>query len=171
MGKRVKPAGGKTTDESSLNGNKNLAEVWDKIKIARIEFIIESWSRGFRRRVIVEMAIAKFNISQMTAYRDFHDAEQELAQLSAERRDILVGQSVALMNTVIRKAVTKKDLNSVIGATKHRDNVLGLTGKIELSGNIRHDVTETFELSEKTRAAVEDWARTAARSRTGRGKP
>lgn len=106
----------------------------DPERLARLETIIEAWTRGLRTAVIIQLQKDKWNVSEATAYRDFREAQDELAKIVHEKRDDLIGRSVGLTDGIIRASMNDKDFDIAIKALKHRDEILGLTGKVELSG-------------------------------------
>jgi hypothetical protein len=135
----------------------NPVELSDIDAIKRVEFIIECMGRFYRRAFCIHLVMKKFGIAIAQAYRDYNKALEDNAQYAKEHKDSLIGQTVNQMNGIARRAALRKEFNSAIMAVKHRDDVLGLTGKVELSGQITQNVNHALiGVSDKALAALGD---------------
>ena len=136
----------------------------------RIEFLIAGWIKGYRATLIVRECARQFNTSESTAWRDFAKAQEELGKIADEKKESLIGRSIGLMDSLISQVMSSENLSiekkadAVVKAVKHRDDVLGLTGKIELSGKVENKVTLEGITNEQLAAVGDAYARAAERS-------
>lgn len=146
-------------------------EVVDPVERERVEFVIECWARGYRNRQISRLFQAKYDMHEATAYRYMEKARAEIAEVTADSRENLIALSANRMDTVIRKCMARKDFQSVIRASQHRDNVLGLTNhelRVKNEGIVRHQ--HNVQLDPKIEKGLKDWARSFTRRAVNRGK-
>ncbi len=136
---------------------KTNLDVRDIDAFKRIEFAIECIGRFYRRAFVTDLIQKKFNVAQRTAYRDYEKAIAEMAEYAKENKDNLIGRTVTEMQGIARRAAMRKEFGVAIQAIKHRDDVLGLTGKVELSGKLEQTVTHAITgVSDKALAALGD---------------
>lgn len=105
-------------------------DFYDPTHEERVNFVIESWGKGYRTNTVVSLFKQKFKLSQAQAYRYVKQATAEIAESVQESRDKLILQSVNRMDTVFRRAMTEKNYKAAIESARHRDTVLGLVPRI-----------------------------------------
>jgi hypothetical protein len=117
--------------------------------------------------MVIDLAMKKFDISQATAYSDFNDAEDDLAKIASEKKSKLIGRADSQMNMIVRKATAAKDYRTAVFAAKHRDEVLGLTGKVIVTGEDGGAIPMTVDVNFKDEdlKAIRAIARAAVKKR------
>lgn len=121
---------------------------------ARLEMVQELLAKEFKRGQIVRIVTKAYGCASISVDRDIAKAKKSFVDwLRHNDQEKHLGKAVARMITVIREAYRKGELNSVIQASKHHDQLLGLIdaeitigGKIDLTlEKIRDDIKSKLD--------------------------
>ncbi len=116
---------------------------------ARLEMVQELLAKEFKTGAITRIVTNAFGCGEITVNRDIALAKKSFVDwLRQNDKEKHLGRSVNRMIAVIREAYRRGELNAVIQASKHHDQLLGLidaeiavSGKIDLTlEKIRDDI-------------------------------
>ena len=155
-------------------------EIIDTASLDRINASMKLITFGVKATAIVQQMVTEKGIGWTTAWRDYKVAQEELAKLSQLERETVFGQALDYWNTMIQMGLnikgqdgktTAEGMKISMAAASRRDDIFGLTDHSKGIQDAPPPQQATIEYTEKTRARIEEWARTTARSRASRGKP